>query len=95
MRLAVTYSVIIFFIIGIFKDVVAGSNTQHIFYTMNSSPLTFTVEEFLGFLFVSFFCFVWCFLVDKINVKSCVSPSAMTRQTSVSGTIYSTKYMYV
>ena len=32
---------------------------------------------------LSLFCFVWCFLVDKINVRSCVSPTATTRQTPV------------
>ena len=69
---------------GIIKDVVAGSNTQHISITMNPSPLSFVVDEFfLGFCFLSLFCFVWCFLVDKINVRSCVSPTATTRQTPV------------
>ena len=38
----------------------------------------------VGF-FVCLFCFVWCcFVVDKINVRSCVSPTATTRQTPVS-----------
>ena len=72
----------------IFKDVVAGSNTQHISITMNPSPLSFAVDEFLvGFCFLYLFCFVWCFLVDKINVnvRSCVSPTATTRQTPVVG----------
>ena len=31
----------------IFKDVVAGSNAQQIFFTMNPSPLSFEVDEFL------------------------------------------------
>ena len=31
------------------------------------------------------FCFVWWFVVDKIDVRSCVSPTA-TRQTLVGGT---------
>ena len=74
----------VFFTIGIFKDVVAGSNTQHIFFTMNPSPLLFVVDGFLlGFLFFVLFCSV--FLVDKINVRSCVSPPATTRQTPVGG----------
>ena len=76
----------IFFLNGTFKDV-AGSSTQPIFFTMNPSPLTFAVNEFLLFFrrfFLSFlFCFVWCFLVDKINVRSCVRPIATTRQTPV------------
>ena len=33
------HSYIFFTMIGVFKDVVAGSNTQHIFFTMNPSPL--------------------------------------------------------
>ena len=53
---------------------------------MNPSPLI-AVDEFLLF-FVGFFkvlCFVLfgCFLVDMINVRSCVSPNATTRQTPV------------
>ena len=59
-----------------------------IFFTMNPSPLSFAVDEFLpGFLF-SLFCFVWCFLVDKINFRSCVSPTATTRQRPVSGAFF-------
>ena len=33
------HSYIFFTMIGVFKDVVAGSNAQHIFFTMNPSPL--------------------------------------------------------
>ena len=47
---------------AIFKDVVAGSNTQHVFFTMNPSPLFFVVDEFLlGFCFLLFilFCLVF------------------------------------
>ena len=49
----------------------AGSNTQHIFFPM---------RMFFVCLFV-LFCLV--FLVNKINVRSCVSPTATTRQTPV------------
>ena len=41
------------------------------------------MDSCLGFLFFVLFCSV--FLVDKINVRSCVSPPAMTRQTPVGG----------
>ena len=77
----------IFFHNGIFKDVVAGSSTQPIFFLINPSPLTFAVDEFLVsrsvFFFCFLFCFVWCFLVDKINVRPCISPTSTTRQTPV------------
>ena len=33
------HSYIFFTMIGVFKDAVAGSNAQHIFFTMNPSPL--------------------------------------------------------
>ena len=73
----------IFFMIGIFKDVVAGSNAQHIFVTMNLST-SFVVDVFLlGFCFACLFCFLLCFLVDKINVRPCVRPTATTNQTPV------------
>ena len=39
----------IFFPNGTFKDVVAGSSTQPVFFTMNPSPLSFVVDEFLFF----------------------------------------------
>ena len=43
--------------IGIFKDIVTGSNTQHIFFTRNPSPLTSAVDEFLFGLFLCFIFF--------------------------------------
>ena len=43
----------------------------------------FKKEAVRGFCFRSLFCFVWCYLVGKINVRSCVSPTATTRQTPV------------
>ena len=42
------------------------------------------MDSCLGFLFFVLFCSV--FLVYKINVRPCVSPPAMTRQTPVGGT---------
>ena len=70
-----------------FKDVVAGSRSQPIFFTMNPCPFPFAVDEFFLFLcsfFIYFlFCFACCFLVDEINVRACVSPIASTWQTPV------------
>ena len=69
----------------------ARNNTHHVLFTMNPSPLTFARDEILfGLLFVCLFCFVWCFLVDKINVRSCVSTTATTGQTLVSGQCFAT-----
>ena len=66
MRLAATHN-ITFFPNSTSKDVAAGSTTQPIFFTMNSSPLTFAVDGFLlGFFFSFLFCFVSCrFLFNR------------------------------
>ena len=48
----------------------------------------------LAWVFFSLFCFVWCFLVDKINVRSCVSPPPTTRQTPVGGYIFYLLFFY-
>ena len=49
-----------------FKGVIAGSNTQHIFFTMNPSPLSFAVDEFLlGFCFLCLLYFVGVFQLTR------------------------------
>ena len=63
-----------------------------IFFTMNLLS-TYVCSRWIVVFFVVFVCFVFClffvlfgvFIVDKINVRSCVSPTATTRQTPVVG----------
>ena len=59
----------------------------HSIYSSQWIPLHFFCRRlfFVEDEFLLGFCFLWCFLVDKVNVRSCVSLTATTRQTPVVG----------
>ena len=92
MRLAVTHSISSLLavthsrssLLAVTRSISSSLAVTHSIYILHNESLsTYICGRWILACFL--FCFVCCFLVNKIKVRSCVSPTTTTRQTPVSG----------